>query len=226
MHFTVEIARFAGYPSRHVHQIASAIIARAIRTFSARGIDPQRYSSLLWPWFLLSFAYPHLYCSLDSVTIQLSLPISALPEDEWFVETAKSAINKLLLGASGSEASDIDEEDHIIVHDEVVSDSDTVSSLSTMESTESFASASMAELDSPSNLSDQDNWILLLALIVGWNFEKAVLVPNYQFAIWKLWLMVLASGKHQMCCKTCSKTWLGDGWIPLIWIRTLWAGGW
>lgn len=42
MHFTVEIARFAGYPSRHVHQIASAIIARAIRTFSARGIDPQR----------------------------------------------------------------------------------------------------------------------------------------------------------------------------------------
>ena len=42
MHFTVEIARFAGYPCRHVHQIASAIIARAIRTFSARGIDPQR----------------------------------------------------------------------------------------------------------------------------------------------------------------------------------------
>lgn len=122
MHFTVEIARFAGYPSRHVHQIASAIIARAIRTFSARGIEPQ----------------------------------SALPEDEWFVETAKSAINKLLLGASGSETSDIDE-DHIIVHDEVVSDSDTVSSLSTMDSTESFASASMAELDSPSNLSDPDS---------------------------------------------------------------------
>ncbi|XP_057754560.1 exocyst complex component EXO84C [Arachis stenosperma] len=125
MHFTVEIARFAGYPSRHVHQIASAIITRAITTFSARGIQPQR---------------------------------SALPEDEWFVETAKSAINKLLLGVSESEASDIDDEDHIIVH-EVVSDSDTVSSLSTMESTESFASASasMAELDSPSNLSDQDN---------------------------------------------------------------------
>lgn len=84
------------------------------------------------------------------------LPFSALPADEWFVETAKSAINKLLLGASGSETSDIDE-DHIIIHDEVVSDSDTVSSLSTMDSTESFASASMAELDSPSNLSDPDN---------------------------------------------------------------------
>ncbi|GAU47292.1 hypothetical protein TSUD_94810 [Trifolium subterraneum] len=125
MHFTVEIARFAGYPSRHIHQIASAIIARAIRTFSAKGINPQ--------------------------------PQSALPADEWFVETAKSAINKLLLGgASESETSDIDE-DHIIVHDEVVSDSDTVSSLSTMDSTESFASASMAELDSPSNLSDPDN---------------------------------------------------------------------
>ncbi|ESW29787.1 hypothetical protein PHAVU_002G099100 [Phaseolus vulgaris] len=122
MHFTVEIARYAGYPSRHIHQIASAITARAIRTFSARGIDPQ----------------------------------SALPEDEWFVETAKSAIHKFLLGVSGSEASDTDE-DHIIVHDEVVSDSDTVSSLSSMDSTESFASASMAELDSPSNLSDPDN---------------------------------------------------------------------
>ncbi|CAL0312178.1 unnamed protein product [Lupinus luteus] len=121
MHFTVEIARFAGYQSRHVHQIASAIIARAIRTFSARGIDPQ----------------------------------SALPEDEWFVEAAKSAINRLLVGVSGSETSDIDE-DHIIVHDELVSDSDTVSSLSTMDSNESFASASMAELDSPSNLSDED----------------------------------------------------------------------
>jgi hypothetical protein len=82
---------------------------------------------------------------------------NALPADEWFVETAKSAINKLLLGgASESETSDIDE-DHIIVHDEVGSDSDTVSSLSTMDSTESFASASMAELDSPSNLSDPDN---------------------------------------------------------------------
>lgn len=87
---------------------------------------------------------------------KLPLPFSALPADEWFVETAKSAINKLLLGVSGSETSDIDE-DHIIIHDEVVSDSDTVSSLSTMDSTESFASASMAELDSPSNLSDPDN---------------------------------------------------------------------
>ncbi|KAB1222127.1 Exocyst complex component EXO84C [Morella rubra] len=115
MHFTVEIARFAGYPSRHVHQIASAIIAHAIRTFSTRGIDPQ----------------------------------SALPEDEWFVETAKSAISKLLLGASGSDTSDVDE-DHINLPEEIVTDSDdTASSLSTLESSESFVSASMGELDSP-----------------------------------------------------------------------------
>nr|XP_034887772.1 exocyst complex component EXO84C-like [Populus alba]TKS01369.1 exocyst complex component EXO84C-like isoform X1 [Populus alba] len=113
MHFTVEIARFAGYPSRHVHQIASAIIARAIRTFSARGIDPQ----------------------------------SALPEDEWFVETARTAINKLLLGTSGSDTSEIDE-DHSIIHDEMVSDSDeTASSLSSIESFKSFGSANMGELD-------------------------------------------------------------------------------
>ncbi|KAG4195962.1 hypothetical protein ERO13_A06G142333v2 [Gossypium hirsutum] len=120
MHFTVEIARFAGYPSRHVHQIASAITARAIRTFPARDVE------------------------------------SALPVDEWFVETAKSAINKLLMGASGSDTSEIDD-DHIILHDEIVSDSDdTASSLSSVESFESFASASMAELESPT-FTDQES---------------------------------------------------------------------
>lgn len=123
MHFTVEIARFAGYPSRHVHQIASAITARAIRAFSSKGIDPN----------------------------------SALPEDEWFVETAKSAINKLLSGAEGSEMSEIDEDD-MILHDEIVSESDeTVSSLSTEESFQSFVSASMGELDSPADLTDPES---------------------------------------------------------------------
>ncbi|KAI4370891.1 hypothetical protein MLD38_019188 [Melastoma candidum] len=111
MHFTIEIARFAGYQSRIVHQNALAVIARAISTFAARGIDPQ----------------------------------SALESDEWFIETAKSAINKLLLGASGSDTSEIDE-DHII-HDEI--NSDSASSISTIESVESFASASMGELESP-----------------------------------------------------------------------------
>lgn len=82
--------------------------------------------------------------------------ISALPEDEWFVETAKSAINKLL-GVDGSDGSEIDD-DHIILHDDNVSDSDdTTSSLSTLESTESFASASMGELESPSDLTDSEN---------------------------------------------------------------------
>ncbi|XVF27248.1 hypothetical protein REPUB_Repub14bG0090300 [Reevesia pubescens] len=120
MHFTVEIARFAGYPSRNVHQIASAITARAIQTFSARDVQ------------------------------------SALPVDEWFVETAKSAINKLLMGASGSDTSEIDDE-HIILHDDIVSDSDdTASSLSSVESFESFASASMGELESP-NFTDQES---------------------------------------------------------------------
>lgn len=81
---------------------------------------------------------------------------SALPEDEWFVETAKSAINKLLLGVDGSEASEIDEDD-IVQHDDMVSDSDdTVSSLSTVESFQSFVSANMGELDSPVYLTDPD----------------------------------------------------------------------
>ncbi|XP_057971476.1 exocyst complex component EXO84C isoform X2 [Malania oleifera] len=115
MHFIVEIARFAGYPSRHVHQIASSINARAIRIFSARGIEPQ----------------------------------CALLEDEWFVDTAKAAINKLLSETSGSETSET-EEGHILVHDEIISDSaGSPSSLSTVESSESFASADMGELESP-----------------------------------------------------------------------------
>ncbi|PON45568.1 Exocyst component Exo84, C-terminal [Parasponia andersonii] len=123
MQFTVEIARFAGYPSRHVHQIATAIIARAIGAFSARGIVAN----------------------------------NALPEDEWFVEAAKSAINKLLLVTEGSETSEIDEGD-MMLHDDVVSDSDeTVSSLSTEESLESFVSASMGELDSPSDFTDPES---------------------------------------------------------------------
>ncbi|XP_016460553.1 exocyst complex component EXO84C [Nicotiana tabacum] len=123
MHFTVEIARFAGYPSRQVHQIASDIIARAVRTFSARGIDPQ----------------------------------SALPEDEWFTETAKGAINKLLLGGSGSDTSEIDDE-HLIMHDGGMSDSDgSPSSLSSVDSSESFASAQMGDLDSPVYFSDPES---------------------------------------------------------------------
>ncbi|XP_052201400.1 exocyst complex component EXO84C isoform X2 [Diospyros lotus] len=130
MHFTVEIARFAGYPSRHIHQIASSIIARAIRTFSARGIDLQ----------------------------------SALPEDEWFVETAKTSINKLLRGNSESDTSDLDEhiiindEGHIIMNEEVVSDSDeSPSSLSSEDTLESFASAQMDELESPGYSTDPES---------------------------------------------------------------------
>ncbi|XP_071731189.1 exocyst complex component EXO84C-like [Rutidosis leptorrhynchoides] len=136
MHFTVEIARFAGYPSRNVHQMASSIIARAIRTFSGRGLNEQ----------------------------------SVLPEDEWFVETAKAAINKLLMGGDdGSETSEIDE-DHIIlhddddddddneIHDEVISDSDeSPSSLSSITTSESFASAESQMLDSLSDFTDPES---------------------------------------------------------------------
>lgn len=56
MHFTVEIARFAGYPSRNVQTIASSIITRAIRTFSARGIV--RYLS--FPLLRLCFIVPKI----------------------------------------------------------------------------------------------------------------------------------------------------------------------
>ncbi|XP_048498959.1 exocyst complex component EXO84C isoform X2 [Beta vulgaris subsp. vulgaris] len=117
MHFTVEIARFAGHSSRQVLQLASGIIARAVKTFAARGIDPQ----------------------------------STLPEDEWFSEAAKAAINKLLLVASGSEASETEE--HAVLHQHIVSDSeDSISCASTADSFHSFVSAE-TDLDSPSHVS-------------------------------------------------------------------------
>lgn len=84
--------------------------------------------------------------------------VSCLPEDEWFVETAKVAINKLLMVASGSDISEIDDEEHIVLEDEVVSDSeDSPSSLSTVDTEESFASARMEDLDSPVDLTDPEN---------------------------------------------------------------------
>lgn len=68
------------------------------------------------------------------------------------METAKSAISKLLIGAE----SEIDE-DNIALHDHIVLDSDdSVSSLSSVDSSESFASASMGELDSPNHFDDSE----------------------------------------------------------------------
>ncbi|ESQ35841.1 hypothetical protein EUTSA_v10006875mg [Eutrema salsugineum] len=121
MNFTVEIARFAGYPFKVVQNHASVVINRAISIFSSRGINPQ----------------------------------SSLPKTEWFTEAAKSAINRLLMGsedASEPEEYDCEEDDHIVLPEigDEHSDSLETSSLSTMDSFESFASASMADLESPS----------------------------------------------------------------------------
>lgn len=80
-----------------------------------------------------------------------------MPEDEWFVEAAKAAINKLLLGASGSDTSEIDEEHILIDDEEVSSDSDnSPSSLSSVDSFDSFASATAADLESPIYLTDSE----------------------------------------------------------------------
>ncbi|KAF6150271.1 hypothetical protein GIB67_033970 [Kingdonia uniflora] len=74
-------------------------------------------------------------------------PQSALPENEWYVNTVKTTINKLLLKTSGSEFSDTDDE-HITLHDEIISDSDdTGSCVSSIKSSDSFASANMGEVE-------------------------------------------------------------------------------
>ncbi|KAL0797600.1 hypothetical protein Bca101_052774 [Brassica carinata] len=126
MNFTVEIARFAGYPFKVVQNHASVVINRAINIFSSRGINPQ----------------------------------SSLPKAEWFTEAAKSAINRLLMGSDEpSEAEEEEyeceeeEEGHIVlpeIDDDEHSESVETSSLSTMDSFESFASARMDDLESPS----------------------------------------------------------------------------
>lgn len=89
---------------------------------------------------------------LSSLTEQF---FSALPEDEWFVDAAKSAIGKLMLETSGSEEFEPDE--HIAIHDEISYSDETPTSPSTVVSTESFASANMGETDSPVYFTDTES---------------------------------------------------------------------
>ncbi|CAA6669889.1 unnamed protein product [Spirodela intermedia] len=119
LHFLVEIAVCGGNPSRNVHQSASAVIARAIRTFSKRGVDPQ----------------------------------SALPEDEWFIDSAKAAINRLAFGSQAFGNSGLD--GHTILPDNVSDSDEAPSSPSTVLSAESFASATMGSRRVPSTTPTQ-----------------------------------------------------------------------
>ncbi|KAF6169464.1 hypothetical protein GIB67_004745 [Kingdonia uniflora] len=85
--------------------------------------------------------------------------IKALPgpsEDENLAENkdAKTAIKKLLLKTSGSEASDTGDV-HITLHDEIISDFDNTGyCVSNIESSYSFASANMGEVESLNYFTD------------------------------------------------------------------------
>lgn len=139
MHFIVQIAVSGGYPSRNVHQIALTIMDRAIGTFSAKGIDPRRYATS-YHWRILQICF----------FLTWNLLCSALPEDEWFIESAKSAMNKLLMGSF--ELSEV-ERLRILENN---SDSDNISISSSVHSAESFASATMEENGSPVYFSDPE----------------------------------------------------------------------
>lgn len=96
--------------------------------------------------------------------------LSALPEDEWFVDTAKAAISKLVQGTSGSDLSD-EQDEHIILHDdddeededeeeEEESDSEeSTASIPSLDesSCDSFASATAGEIESPVYFTDPDD---------------------------------------------------------------------
>lgn len=82
-------------------------------------------------------------------------------EDEWFVEAAKTSINKLLLGtSSGFESSEVDDDnddgDHINFHDDASYSADTPSSPLSMHSMDSFVSATMDEIYSTFDFTDSE----------------------------------------------------------------------
>uniref|UniRef100_A0A0D9X0G8 Exocyst component Exo84 C-terminal domain-containing protein n=1 Tax=Leersia perrieri TaxID=77586 RepID=A0A0D9X0G8_9ORYZ len=80
-------------------------------------------------------------------------PQSALPEDEWFLDMAKVAINKQL-GTSGSES---ELEEPVAVHDEISdSEESSISAPSEIGSEESFASANNDDLESPVYFTDPE----------------------------------------------------------------------
>ncbi|CAL5083552.1 unnamed protein product [Urochloa decumbens] len=84
-------------------------------------------------------------------------PQSALPEDEWFLETAKAAIHKLMLGTSGSESEPEPEpEEHVALHDEISDSDESIATPSTSGSEDSFASANNDELESPVYFTDPE----------------------------------------------------------------------
>ncbi|KAK3125405.1 hypothetical protein QOZ80_7BG0604460 [Eleusine coracana subsp. coracana] len=80
-------------------------------------------------------------------------PQSALPEDEWFLDTAKAAIHKLMLGNSGSES---EPDEHAALHDEISDSEESISSPSMTGSEESFASANNDDLESPVYFTDPE----------------------------------------------------------------------
>ncbi|KAL5198459.1 hypothetical protein ABZP36_001971 [Zizania latifolia] len=82
-------------------------------------------------------------------------PQSALPEDEWFLDMAKSAINKQL-GTSGSE-SELEEPEPVSGHIEISdSEESNISTPSTVGSEDSFASANNDDLESPVYFTDPE----------------------------------------------------------------------
>jgi len=82
---------------------------------------------------------------------------SALSEDEWFLETAKGAIHKLMLGTSGSESEPEPEpEEHVALHDEISDSDESIATPSTSGSEDSFASANNDDLESPVYFTDPE----------------------------------------------------------------------
>lgn len=137
----------------------STIITRAIAAFSARNVDPQR--SVITVSFVFCVAVLMILvrlpvCAVLNVKCFLSQKnlFSALPEDEWFLETAKAAIHKLMLGTSGSESEpeaelEPEPEEHVALHGEISDSDESIATPSTSGSEDSFASANNDDLESP-----------------------------------------------------------------------------
>lgn len=70
--------------SRHVHQVILDIIDRAMRAFSATGMDPDRYQFSCLPACSVKLK---LMCSLNVCRI--------LPSDDWFIDVAQESISRI-----------------------------------------------------------------------------------------------------------------------------------
>ncbi|KVI05571.1 Cullin repeat-like-containing domain-containing protein, partial [Cynara cardunculus var. scolymus] len=89
MQFVILFASQGRYLSRNLHQVIKNIISRVMDSVAAANIDPNRF------FFLLSCLKPLIQGSAITRLLFFFDFSSTLPEDQWFVDVAQTAIKML-----------------------------------------------------------------------------------------------------------------------------------